>query len=176
MTPKEYIIDTLTKLTSEFNNIRCRYENDFISNTHFVEVVPRDVLESNEQFKTSEEKIMVEFISLFPDQNLCFLSDDALVGLDTIDFEIKGVLYDVFYSFNQHFYKVLNDCKLDIKPSLVSFSNIIGHPNNIRSEISPNLYSKSISNTEWGSINSIIAIETCKPTEIPCEYTYAIAA
>ena len=177
MTSQEFVVMKLKELTSEFSNIMCRYENDFISNTHFVEVVPRVILESNRDFKRMEKQVMMEFINLFPNQNLCFLSDDALVGLDKIDFEVKGALYDTLYSFNKIFYKVINNYELDLKPSRHSFLSILGQPNNVLSEkIHANFYSKSVGGEEWVAINSIDGIEICKPAEVSCKYIYAIAA
>ena len=38
------------------------------------------------------------FIELFPEENICFISDDALVGLDKVDFELKGADFVSFYS------------------------------------------------------------------------------
>jgi hypothetical protein len=38
-----------------------------------------------------------EFVDQFPLENIGFISDDALVGLDNIDFELKGIYFDIPY-------------------------------------------------------------------------------
>ncbi len=36
-----------------------------------------------------------EFVDQFPHENIGFISDDALVGLENIDFELKGLHFDM---------------------------------------------------------------------------------
>jgi hypothetical protein len=100
MTPKDFIIKSINDLVLEFPNTRARYENHQLSNTHFVEIVPNEVYSFDEDYQKREEEIVFQFIEKFPTQNLCFITDDAVVGLDKVEYETKGNLYDLIYSVN----------------------------------------------------------------------------
>lgn len=100
MTAENWVICRIKELVSSFPHIRVRYENHTLSNTHFLEIVPHSIFHINEKYKEWEEKLTFEFIQKFPNQNICFISDDAIVGLDHIDFEEKGSLFDFHYSEN----------------------------------------------------------------------------
>jgi hypothetical protein len=94
MEVKDYIIEALLELVNSFPKIRVRYEFEELSNSHFVEVVPNYFFQADEQYLYREEFITFDFIEKFPDQNITFISDDALVGLNRVDFEAKGINYE----------------------------------------------------------------------------------
>jgi hypothetical protein len=98
MTPEAFIINEIKTLVELFPNVRARYENHQMSNTHFVEVLPNEVYRLNEDFKIWEESVVFTFIEKFPEQNLCFLSDDDVVKIETKYFEAKGKLFELNYS------------------------------------------------------------------------------
>ena len=101
MEAREFIISKIKELVLIFPATRCRYEDHFLSASHFVEIIPSEIYHLDSKFSAWEEDVVFEFIQTFPDQNICFISDDALVGLSKIDFEQKGNLFDVPYSINQ---------------------------------------------------------------------------
>lgn len=82
MTERDFIINSINELVFLFPNTKVRYENHFLSNTHFVEVVPNEVYRLNKEYQKWEENITFKFIQLFPTQNICFISDDAIIGLE----------------------------------------------------------------------------------------------
>jgi hypothetical protein len=90
MTPKDFIIKSINDLVIEFPNTRARYENHQLSNTHFIEIVPNEVYYLNENYQKQEEEIVFRFIEKFPTQNLCFITDDAMVGIAKIDYQAQG--------------------------------------------------------------------------------------
>lgn len=107
MLPFEYIKSELKNFIIKFPKTRVRYENDNNSNTHSIEVVPNEIYLLDKDYITWEDNFFDDFINAFPDQNICFISDDAIVGLDKIDFELSGKEYisvDAFiptsYNFN----------------------------------------------------------------------------
>ena len=77
-----------------------------MTNTHFIEITPNSLFNSNREYQIQEEKITLEFINLFPEENISFISDDAFVGIDKVDYEIKGKANDAAYSINNGSYKV----------------------------------------------------------------------
>lgn len=102
MTPQEYIKSALHVFISKFAQTRVRYEFDSIALTHYIEVVPNSVYHLDEAYIAWESEFYDLFTSQFPSQNICFISDDALVGLDEIHFELVGSKF-VEYSVNLDF-------------------------------------------------------------------------
>lgn len=98
MTSQEYIILELNDFIVKFPQTRVRYEYDQLSDVHFIEIVPNNVYHLDQAYIVWESELYDRFIALFPDQNICFISDDALVGLDKIEFEIKGNEFVSLYS------------------------------------------------------------------------------
>lgn len=91
MYPKEYIISELKSFISDFPKTRVRYEHDNFSETHFIEIVPNEIYHLDTRYMQWESEMFDRFVSMYPAENICFISDDALVGLDKIDFELYGV-------------------------------------------------------------------------------------
>ena len=108
MNPYEYIISDLKNFILEFPETRVRYEHDNSSETHFIEVVPNEVYHLNADYLKWEGEMFDRFIKLFPEQNICIISDDALVGLDKIDFELRGNQYVSIHTPNIHEVSVEN--------------------------------------------------------------------
>lgn len=98
MNSYEYIISELNKFILEFPKTRVRYEHDNSSETHFIEVVPNEIYHLDAQYIQWESEMFDRFVDLFPEENICFISDDALVGLDKINFELKGHEFISLYS------------------------------------------------------------------------------
>lgn len=102
MTSNEFIISKLQSFINDFPETRVRYEHDKLSDTHFVEVVPNEVYHLNERYIAWESKMFDEFVDQFPHENIGFISDDALVGLGNVDFELKGTYFDIpYFSFKE---------------------------------------------------------------------------
>lgn len=98
MTSNEFIVSKLQSFIHDFPQTRVRYEHDKLSDTHFVEVIPNDVYYLSDKYIMWESKMFDEFVDQFPHENIGFISDDALVGLENVDFELKGIYFDIPYS------------------------------------------------------------------------------
>jgi hypothetical protein len=98
MNPTDFIISKLKSFIEDFTQTRVRYENDVISDTHFIEVIPNEVYHIDEAYIQWEGDMFDEFVELYPYENICFISDDAIVGLQNIDFEIYGKYFEVLYT------------------------------------------------------------------------------
>jgi hypothetical protein len=120
MDAKEFITNKINELVSIFPTTRCRYEHHFLSNSHFIEVIPNEIYHLDDKFSTWEEDITFEFIKAFPDQNICFISDDATVSVSNIDYERKGILFDIPFTINQQL--------LNFDLNYVHIDNVISQP------------------------------------------------
>lgn len=109
MTPKEYIVIELKSFINDFPQTRVRYEHDLSSETHFVEVVPNQIYHLDADYVKWECNFFDNFINLFPSENVCFISDDAIVGLQNIDFEIYGKEFVSPFTVNSGVMSLLDD-------------------------------------------------------------------
>ncbi len=78
----------------QFPQTRVRYEYDSLSDVHFIEVVPSSVYHLDDVYIGWETKMYDKFVALYPDQNICFISDDALVGLENVQVELIGAIFE----------------------------------------------------------------------------------
>ncbi|TRX43049.1 hypothetical protein [Flavobacterium restrictum] len=117
MLPFEFIKSELKNFIIEFPKTRVRYEMDDNSSTHSIEVVPNEIYRLDKNYIIWEDNFFDEFINQFPDQSICFISDDAIVGLDKIDFELSGREYISMIPNN------IIDNGLQVQPNCIKSSN-----------------------------------------------------
>ena len=94
MKATDFIINKLNAFVKVFKNAKIRYDFDEKAQVHTIEVVPQYVYDSNE-FENWENSIFDEFVDKYPTQNICFVSEDALVGIENELFSISGEYYYV---------------------------------------------------------------------------------
>lgn len=93
MESTDFILRELEQLVVLFPNVKVRYEYNDLANVHTVEIVPNDIFYSNNDYMNWERKIVDDFISKYPTENVCFISDDALVGIEKSSYENQGRYY-----------------------------------------------------------------------------------
>lgn len=99
----EFVRSELSAFIHQFPKTRVRLEIDTDSKSHYVEIVPNDVYNLDSNYIAWESEVFDNFIEKFPDENIYFISDDALVGLDRIDFEFIGIAFKSILSINNEF-------------------------------------------------------------------------
>jgi hypothetical protein len=100
MEVKNFIISNLNSFITKFPQTRVRYE--FIEDilTHYIEVVPNSIYHLDEAYIAWESDFYELFTTKFSNHNICFISDDALVGLDEIQFELVGASFIEYSVYN----------------------------------------------------------------------------
>jgi hypothetical protein len=96
MTSKEFVTQELGDFIKKFPQVRVRYEFHEMSNAHFIEVVPNDVYSLNEDYISWEIDMWDRFVNLYPVEGICFISDDALVGIENAMYIKEGLDYALF--------------------------------------------------------------------------------
>lgn len=86
MNATEYIQDRLRRLADEFLGISLKYEYKADSSIHFVEVLPAELYHHDRDYAIAEDKIIMDFIKNFPDENICFITDDSYVKIENPSF------------------------------------------------------------------------------------------
>jgi len=90
MTPKNFILNKIENLISQFPQLMIRYEHDESCDSHFIEVSPITEFESNQIYISVEREISIEFVNLFPFDILTFVSEeDGLVLESPMIFKTK---------------------------------------------------------------------------------------
>ena len=91
----EFVKEKLTQLIMKFPFVRVRYDYHEFSDTHSVEVVPNKFYHEDDNFNEWQKNTLIEFMSLYGNESLCFLTDDSILGLDKVDFELSGSFYAI---------------------------------------------------------------------------------
>ena len=93
MEAKEFIINAINDLVAQFENVHVRYEYDNLAIVHTVEVLPVATYKEDKAYIQWESDVMNSFIKEYPYENLCFVSEGALSGIEHIDYEAEGIRY-----------------------------------------------------------------------------------
>ncbi|MDR1343192.1 MAG: hypothetical protein LBK18_08080 [Prevotellaceae bacterium] len=93
MTPKEFIKKEMENFIEQFPQVRARYEFHELSCAHFIEIVPREVYSCDEKYISWEAEMLDKFVELYPEEGICFISDDALVGIENSELTLRGAGY-----------------------------------------------------------------------------------
>lgn len=136
MTSKEYIISRLKSFIRDFPQARIRYEHDADIDTHFVEVLPNEFYHLNEGYIDWEGEMFDDFVEMFPGESIGFITDDALVGLENITYELRGTLFDKIYTTSRGVVTVCEDM-VTVKRSVIPYSTIM---NEFLSQVSKTIH------------------------------------
>lgn len=85
-----FVIDNLKSFVAKFPKVKVRYEIDRVANVHSIEITPRTFLFTDDDILDWKINLFKDFVNLFPFESIGFCSDDALVGIRNVDFEIEG--------------------------------------------------------------------------------------
>lgn len=81
----DLIKDELQLLFSLIDGIEIRYEFKKSISTHFIEVKPLDLFNTNNLYIEKEIELEDKFSKLFPNENLVFISQDSVSKIDNPD-------------------------------------------------------------------------------------------
>lgn len=85
MTPTNLIKEELTKWYASIEGIEIKYEFNKNIWTHFIEIMPFDLFESDEAYILKEIAFEEKFSNLFPNEDLTFISEESLCKIGTPD-------------------------------------------------------------------------------------------
>lgn len=90
----EYLKKQLTDLVNTFKNVKVNYEYDEVARIHTVEVLPQSVFDSDE-FAQWECHFFEEAFRVIPGEDVGFISENAYVGIEHVDWSLQGDAYSV---------------------------------------------------------------------------------
>ena len=88
----DYLKEQLTEFVKTFKNVKVNYEYDQLANLHTIEVLPQVVFDSDE-FAIWECDFFERAYDAIPYEDISFISEDAYVGIEHIDWSIQGSDY-----------------------------------------------------------------------------------
>ena len=95
MNSQSFIVKELDLFLEMFPQAKVRYEYDKDAVVHVVEVVPIELYHFDNEYIAWENDVFERFITAFPLENLCFVSEDSLVGIRNPIFTRKGKDFEI---------------------------------------------------------------------------------
>ncbi len=92
MKSEDYIKKVIDNLVIKYPFSKCRYENHWVSESHFIEITPMELI-NNYEFQDFQIKTISDFIDKFPFENLTFISDDDVTQIEMVTYEKTGKAY-----------------------------------------------------------------------------------
>ena len=170
MKSSEFIISKIDTLVNKYPTIKCIYEFDEYSKSHYIEVLPSDLFVSNKNFHTDESSILIDFINEYSNETITFITERDLYSIENPIYEKQGILFNRKVTVFSNYLLDLNNCT----PNFLNISEIleiITSKNNYNFETTLNsIFYTSFENT------SISPIKSDEPKEESLEFNYAFAA
>ncbi|MBN2164638.1 MAG: hypothetical protein JW717_00005 [Marinilabiliaceae bacterium] len=82
----EFLETKLNELYAKFSDVKIRYEYRANTYSHLVEIIPLSFFEASEEYMTIEANIEDEFESIFPSENIVFISEGSLSEINNPEF------------------------------------------------------------------------------------------
>jgi hypothetical protein len=90
MNSREFTIEVINNLVKTFPNIKCFYDFDGLTDTHYVEILPESEFDSNENLNNLLDDYYFEFIDKYNQEAIAFISNLGNRKLRNILFEKEG--------------------------------------------------------------------------------------
>lgn len=92
MDSKQYIINKLKELQSQFPDLTIKYKYDSYTQMHIVDIMPLDEFENNDEYKKFETDISYEFDNLYFPESVMFVSSESLTQVVNPELIIEPVI------------------------------------------------------------------------------------
>lgn len=104
-----FVKSNIDKLVEIFPQLSCSYEYDQFSNTHIIKVLPNATYANDESYASKEFEVTTKFIDLFPDESICFISDESLISVDSPIYEKTGLLFGINEQYDIKGWRTINN-------------------------------------------------------------------
>lgn len=93
MSASEFVIEKINAIVELFPFVSCRYQFDEFSQSHYIEVIPKQYLEISEDFTLFQCDVISEFMDEFPNESVTFITEGDLVEIRDVLYSASGKLY-----------------------------------------------------------------------------------
>jgi hypothetical protein len=90
----EFIKSRMTDFVKRFPEAKVCYEYDRMANVHVIEILPLSLYNS-QSFIDWEWNFGEEALTAYPEDEIGFISEDAIASIKHVDFSIAGTQYGV---------------------------------------------------------------------------------
>lgn len=87
-----YLKEKMADFVVTFKTAKVNYEYDELANIHTIEVLPQSLFDSDEFARWECEFFKKAFIDM-PGEDISFISEDAYIGIEHVDWSLKGDAY-----------------------------------------------------------------------------------
>ncbi len=87
MDPKIHLVEKLEELASNFPHVQIKYAYNELIETHVVELTPEYEYYNNVALDDAWFPISLEFMEIFPEENISFVSSDSSLSIGKPEFE-----------------------------------------------------------------------------------------
>lgn len=116
MEAQDLVSFRLSNLITRIPYLRCRYEWIDAADTHLIEVLPSRAYHLNDEYREIESEITQEFLSRYPNENICFITEGSAITIEGEYKTFEGrAWYKPFIPF------------ADILPSIGGFPTFCGN-------------------------------------------------
>jgi hypothetical protein len=91
----------IAKFVEEFPEAKVNYGYDQMANVHVIEILPLALYKSK-AFKDWQWDSCEELLTLYPSDEIGFISEDAVVPLEKVDFSVQGAKYGLTETTPHH--------------------------------------------------------------------------
>lgn len=88
---RHFIIRFLKQIAQKFPESAYRYEHDIVADVHVIEVTPSEFAMNDKDFAEEQFHFVSEFLQKFPDDEICFVTENDLLRVADPIFEISPV-------------------------------------------------------------------------------------
>lgn len=92
---RDYIIGKMSELVNKFTNAKVSYGYDAMADTHLIKVVPEEVSKKDVFYDWLNE-FYLESIKNYPDEDITVFSEDEILNVENLVYEIEGEFYEEF--------------------------------------------------------------------------------
>ncbi len=89
----DFVRENIDLLVTKHPKIKCTYEFNNFSQSHYVEILPKEYNLQNDKFMNDEMEILIRFIEQFPYETLTFITDDDLYSIEDSNYIKIGSEY-----------------------------------------------------------------------------------
>lgn len=89
----QHCVNIANELVQKFPDTKVKFENHQMSNTFFFELISNSDIKLKEEFINWETDTLMKLIEDFPNKNSCFLYQDSLIKIESVDYEVEGETY-----------------------------------------------------------------------------------
>ena len=93
-TIRDYVVQQLNELVSEFIDIQASYRYDHLCETFYVKILPSVTFKEDDSLTCKRADILDNFLDVYPDESIVFLTEGSSIKMELIEYFVEGDNYN----------------------------------------------------------------------------------